>query len=57
MCWRARPTPSPVPPAPDDDYADPDGKKLTDGAYAEQFNTYSWDRGFGQGGHPRGGGL
>ena len=25
-----------------DDYADPDGKKLTDGAYAEQFNTYSW---------------
>lgn len=25
-----------------DDYADPEGKKLTDGAYAEQFNTYSW---------------
>ena len=38
-----------------DDYADPEGKKLTDGAYAEQFNTYSWT-GFA-GGTPRDGGL
>lgn len=26
----------------DGNYADPEGVKLTDGAYAEQFNTYSW---------------
>lgn len=25
-----------------DDYADPDGTKLTDGNYAEAFNTYTW---------------
>ena len=25
-----------------DDYADPDGTKLTDGNYAENFNTYTW---------------